>query len=144
VLALTNADQLPRDPEDLEVWDWDDIVDAWIRKYAQDYGRWIAKELRTQRGLARYLSDARIVSQLCYERISAKSTDHQRFLDDLDLGLGPPWVVPMSAYGNLAANGKTFEEARAAPESDEVGSPEPVHVELPILLALCHRWNVLA
>jgi len=50
----------------------------------------------------------------------------------------------MSAYGNLAVNGKTFEQAADDPESEEVGSPEPVHVELPILLALCHRWNVLA
>jgi hypothetical protein len=64
----------------------------------------------------------------------------------LDFGRGLPWIIPISAV-----EGKTLAraiEARKgmtddAPLPPGIEPPVPIHVELPLLAALCENHNAL-
>jgi hypothetical protein len=65
----------------------------------------------------------------------------------LTFGKGTPWVVPLSAI-----DGARLEQLeKHYPKPDDParlretrrGAPIPVHVELPLLVALCERENAL-
>lgn len=123
------------------------------------YDRWISpcldsphthlRQLRTGAGIARYLANARKVSEALHEELaSARDPRVSAIPQDLDFGRGRPWIIPLSAmegarldeleqkYANRPDDTARLREARAA-------APTPVHVELPLLVALCERENAL-
>jgi hypothetical protein len=115
LLALTKADKISG---------WEQVSRKWIEPYTANGGAYV-KKLRRHGWLARYLANARLVSEAAQSRMDSLST--RQLLEVLDLGFGKPWVVPISAYGH----------------DNHQEDPLPVHVELPILLGLCDRYNVL-
>lgn len=134
LLALTMADDrrcgLP------------ELRDHWIGGYLQRPQAFLA-QTRTGRGIARYLANARRVSQALLDEFAAiPSPGLARIPDLLDLGAGRPWLIPVSAI-----HGDALEHLeREYPNPDERPArlpPVPVHVELPLLVALCVRGNAL-
>jgi hypothetical protein len=118
------------------------IRDRWILPYLDDPTRRLAA-LQTERGLASYLAQARRLSEALHGEFQA-SKDNQvaRIPGALDFGAGRPWLIALSAI-----EGAALEKYEASP-ADSVAMarrlpPVPVHVELPLLVALCERFNAL-
>lgn len=130
VLALTMADDqrggLPS------------LRERWILHYLAAADSYL-QELRSARGLARYLANARQVSTLLHERFTAASDPFVAAIPQkLDLGRGRPWLVPLSAI-----EGARLDQGHAPAARRASGPPVPVHVELPLLLTLCASSNAL-
>lgn len=134
VLALTSADDVRCA---LSV-----LRERWIRPFMDDRAAGYLKELRSGwgGGVARYLANAREVSNaLRHEFDTVADATISTIPSLLDLGAGPPWIVPLSAV-----DGAVMERQMVLPVADRrTKPPVPVHVELPLLLALCERYNVL-
>jgi hypothetical protein len=133
VLALTMADDLRVAIPSLR--------DRWIMPYL-DAPEVYLREFAKGHGLVRYMANARKVSEALRQRF-AKLGDHRvRGIPDLlDFNNRPPWMIPLSAV-----EGKTLELVEKRPQSSLQGQakpPVPVHVELPLLIALCERENAL-
>jgi hypothetical protein len=65
-----------------------------------------------------------------------------RLPSQLDLGAGEPWIVPLSAIdGDRLA--VLEADPTAHPARRRLAPPIPLHVELPLLVALCSRSNAL-
>jgi hypothetical protein len=120
--------------------------------------RWIApyldspyshlKELRTGGGVARYLRNARTISEALHEEFaSARDPRAASIPQSLDFGKGEPWIVPLSAIDGARLDylQETYKNPDDPRRLREVrgAAPVPVHVELPLLLALCERENAL-
>ena len=140
ILALTMADDDRRCA-------LGELIARWIKPYINNPEIYL-EQLRRRTGIPRYLANAQAVSAYMHEKFRA--TDDLlvgRILDELDFGKGQPWIIPVSAV-----EGRTLEPADAMRNSglddsalrDLVrSSPVPVHVELPLLAALCENHNAL-
>lgn len=123
------------------------LRDRWISPYLDSPNTYL-KQLRTGRGVARYLANARIVSEAMHEEFSsARDPRISDIPQSLDFDRGRPWVIPLSAM-----EGERLEELEhkyVDPDDPErlrearKAAPTPVHVELPLLVALCERENAL-
>lgn len=123
------------------------LYDRWISPYLDSPHTYL-RQLRTGRGVARYLNNARIVSESLHEEFaSARDPRVTAIPQSLDFGRGAPWIVPLSA-----TEGSRLDDLeRRFPNPDDPerleearrSYPTPVHVELPLLLALCERDNAL-
>jgi hypothetical protein len=133
VLALTMADDVRGGLPSLR--------ERWILRYLAAPDRYL-RELRTAGGLARYLANARRVSDLLHERFATTSEPFVAAIpQQLDLGRGAPWLIPLSAI-----EGARLEQVQRDPAEGTrraIGLPVPVHVELPLLLTLCASSNAL-
>lgn len=141
ILALTHAD-------DDERCALREVTEQWIRPVLNDPKEYLTR-LRSRTGITRYLASAQAVSEYLYEKLN-QSGDKlvERIPEELEkLGRGRPWIIPVSAV-----EGKTLERAVAIrkqnpndPVLDELlkSPPVPVHVELPLLAALCESHNAL-
>jgi hypothetical protein len=140
ILALTMADDRRSALRALH--------DAWIKPYL-DSPHTILRRLRKETGIARYIANARKISEAVLEEFaSSRAPQVASIPGSLDFGRGEPWIVPLSAidgdrlqdledrYRNRPDDSARLMEARNA-------APTPVHVELPLLLALCERENAL-
>jgi len=131
ILALTMAD----DPRTY----YDHLRDRWITPYI-DAPRHYLKELSTGRGIARYMANARKVSDAV--RLEFDDSNDPRVSsipNRLDFDAGKPWLIPLSAVEGRRLeehHGQHFYPGRFMP-------PVPVHVELPLLVALCDKENAL-
>lgn len=103
------------------------------------------KQMRGARGASRYLASARAISNYLYQRLDSEETDVflRRNIGRLDLGYGLPALIP-----NTSLQGSILDARKAAHEQGEqlpppVENPVPAHVELPLLAALCARYNIL-
>ncbi|HEV7766157.1 MAG TPA: hypothetical protein VGQ76_14225 [Thermoanaerobaculia bacterium] len=122
------------------------------------YGRWISpyldspntylKQLRRGTGIARYLSNARKISEALHEEFASVSDPRIASIpQSLDFGRGVPWMVALSAIDGARLD--QIEKSYPNPDDPrrlrEVrgAAPVPVHVELPLLVALCERENAL-
>jgi hypothetical protein len=76
------------------------------------------------------------------ELAAADSPGVARIPDELSFGGNPPWLIPVSAIHSEALDRlegdypNPDERPRRAP-------PVPIHVELPLLVALCEQGNAL-
>jgi len=126
VLALTQADS--------PLTGLQTLAERWVRSYMKDSERHLA-QLASVGGPTRYLSAARQISNYLADEFAA-SEDREVRRIPLDLtyeGRGP-WIIPVSAIDGEVIEGR-------AQKSSQV--PEPAHVELPLLLALCESHNAL-
>jgi hypothetical protein len=123
------------------------LYDRWIAPYLDSPHTYL-RQLRTGRGVARYLNNARIISESVQEEFAAARDPRVTAIpQSLDFGRGAPWIVPLSA-----TEGSRLDDLeRRFPNPDDPerleearrSYPTPVHVELPLLLALCERDNAL-
>lgn len=131
ILALTMAD----DPRCA----LDSLQDAWIYPY-MDAPHEYLKALRKGSGVARYLANARRVSEGLYEELLHVGDPMVSGLPQrLDFGGGPPWLVPVSAVLGTVLDAVERGDLRPF----EAQAPVPVHVELPLLVALGEHTNAL-
>ena len=134
ILALTMADDPRSALKSLRY--------RWIEPYMADPATYIEK-LRAGRGIARYLRNARQVSDLIAAEFRASRDPLVSAIPRrLEFGGGQPWLIPMSAV-----DGKYLTSIE---QSREIGEPHarprfpvPVHVELPLLVTLCQEENAL-
>jgi hypothetical protein len=114
-------------------------------------GRWITPFLenpklhldamRKASGVARYLASARKVSEALWREFDASPDPRISGIPErIELGGGRPWFVPLSAI-----DGATLDAQGQRPGKPRAGQrpPVPVHVELPLLVALCQSHNAL-
>jgi hypothetical protein len=118
------------------------VRDRWITPYMDAPQRYLPR-LRTASGVARYLANARRVSEAVRREFeSVQDNRVARIPAALDFDAGRPWLIPVSAVEGAALavhedRGSTLDERR------HLASPVPAHVELPLLVALCERDNAL-
>ena len=133
ILALTQADDRRTALKNLQA--------RWIQPYI-DRPHFYLKRLQRGHGVARYLANARQVSAALHEEFaSARDPRVAAIPASLDFRAGRPWLIPLSAV-----EGALLEQAERAGKPGagrSIDPPVPVHVELPLLVALCERDNAL-
>jgi hypothetical protein len=138
ILALTMADDVRTALQTLR--------SQWITPFIDSPETYLP-QLRTGRGVARYLANARRVSDALHKEFAASTDVRVAAIPDLDFGRGRPWIVALSAMEG--ARLEHFERDYESPDDrhrqQEVRAhfPTPVHVELPLLVALAERYNAL-
>ncbi len=113
-----------------------ELTESWISPYLDDPEAYLHK-LQRESGLSRYLANARRVSRTLRKAFASAPPSVARIPEILDFGQGAPWVVPVSAIEGATLD--AVEQSALRPSAE----PVPVHVELPLLLALCESHNVL-
>lgn len=132
VLALTMAD----DRRSALV----TLKSRWIDPFVEESLLYL-RTLRRGAGVARYLFNARKVSEALAQEFDASPDPLISSIPvSLELGAGQPWFVPVSAV-----DGAVLDAARESRGRQASGQrpPVPVHVELPLLVALCASHNAL-
>lgn len=113
------------------------VYDNWISPYMDSPATYL-RQLRKGSGVARYLANARQVSAALHEELlSSEDPRVAAIPQKLDFG-GRPWLIPVSAIEGSKLDQMTDENRRPG-----MKAPVPVHVELPLLVALCERDNAL-
>lgn len=140
ILALTMADD---DRSSLQT-----LRDHWITPYIQSPQTYL-KQLKKGSGVARYLANARKVSEILHDEFASVPDKRVAGIPEaLELGRGRPWIIPLSAIdgARLEQIEETYlnriDDTSRRREVRRI-SPTPVHVELPLLVALCERDNAL-
>lgn len=123
------------------------LYDRWIAPYLDSPHTYL-RQMRRGTGVARYINNARTISESLHDEFAAARDPRVTAIpQSLDLGRGRPWIVALSA-----TEGARLEDLeRRFPNPDDPArwaearraAPTPVHVELPLLLALCERDNAL-
>ena len=134
ILALTMADDTRTKLSALR--------DRWITSYLDAPDSYLS-ELAKGHGVARYMANARKISDYVRLEFTKISDTRVRGIPNLlNFKGGQPWFIPLSAV-----EGKTLDNIeRDHSEHHFQGRfdpPVPVHVELPLLVALCERENAL-
>lgn len=129
ILALTMADDVRSSLVDLR--------DSWITPYMSESNRrHYEKTLRKPSGVARYLANARRVSELLRHEFDDAPIDVSGIPNRLNFGAGKPWLIPISAI-----DGDVLKAPDAYKKT--ANTPYPVHVDLPLLVTLCASENAL-
>ncbi len=118
------------------------LRDRWMAPY-MDSPETFLRQLRTGSGVARYVANAQRVSKALHEEFAAvRESTISGIPQKLDFGAGEPWIVPVSAIEGefLDSLEETYPPGTERPR---LAPPVPVHVELPLLVALCDRHNAL-
>ncbi|HBL29421.1 MAG TPA: hypothetical protein DD490_21525, partial [Acidobacteria bacterium] len=90
-------------------------------------------------GVARYLANARQVSEALHRELAASRDPRVSSISQtLDYRGGRPWLIPLSAV-----EGTRLDRIEREKQTGERLAPVPVHAELPLLVALCERYNAL-
>jgi len=133
ILALTMADDRRSALKHLR--------DRWITSYL-DSPQTFLQRLRRDGGVARYLANARKISEALHEEFAAVADPLVAAIPQkLDFYGGKPWLIPVSAI-----DGSFLEEIEQRFHKERpptLPPPIPAHVELPLLVALCERENAL-
>lgn len=99
------------------------------------------RAMRRASGVARYLANARRISEALWREFDACPDPVISGIPvSLDLGAGRPWLIPVSAIDGAVLDTQTGRRTSRGPGSPP---PVPVHVELPLLVALCESHNAL-
>lgn len=136
ILALTMADDQRSALNTLR--------DNWITLYMQNPEDYLPR-LRNERWITLYLAQARKISKALYVEFK-NSRDHlvNSIPSKIEgVSSSKPWLVPLSAI-----DGRRLAEIERIRETDDPSyspslPPVPVHVELPLLVALCEWKNAL-
>lgn len=133
ILALTMADDKRSALETLR--------DRWITPYMEEPDFYL-KRLRKGSGIARYLANARKISEALYKEFEAVRDPVVASIPQrLDFNGGRPWMIPVSAIdGSFLDHLENENHLRIG---GGLAPPVPIHVELPLLVALCERHNAL-
>ncbi len=134
ILALTMADD-PR--TSLKA-----LRDRWIFPYIDSAPTYL-QQLRRESGVARYLANARKVSEALEQEFNmSQDLLVAAIPQKLDFGAGKPWLIPLSAIEGDALEDIELKYEHSG-KRPRVPAPVPAHVELPLLVALCERHNSL-
>jgi hypothetical protein len=115
------------------------LYEKWIAPYMDSPHLFLPK-LAKESGVARYLANARQVSEALHLELSASRDPRVSSISQvLDFGSGRPWMIPLSSVEGARLD----RIERGLLPVDERPAPVPVHVELPLLVALCERHNAL-
>ena len=123
------------------------LYDRWISPYLDSPHTYL-KQMRKGTGVAKYLNNARIISESLHDEfVGARDPRVMAIPQSLDFGRGRPWIVALSAtegsrLDDLERRFTNPDDPVRLSEARRV-APTPVHVELPLLLALCERENAL-
>lgn len=132
ILALTMADDRRSALATLR--------NRWIHPFVNDPMLHL-RAMRRASGVARYLSSARQVSEAIWQEFDASPDPVISGIPvSLDLGAGRPWFIPVSAIDGAALDSQM---QRGTARGAGLAPPVPVHVELPLLVALCASHNAL-
>jgi hypothetical protein len=123
------------------------LYDRWISPFLESPHTYL-KQLRTGSGVARYLNNARKISDALYEEFGSLRDQRVAGLpQSLDFGRGNPWLVPLSAIDGARLDHleQSYSDSKDPARLREARrtAPMPIHVELPLLVALCERDNAL-
>jgi hypothetical protein len=133
ILAFTMADD-PRSA--LQT-----LYSKWITPY-MDNPQLYLRQLRSGAGVSRYLVNARAISEALHEEMAANRDPRVSAIPHkLDFG-GRPWLIPLSAVQGTELD-RIEREYKDLDDRPPLRPPVPVHVELPLLVALCERHNAL-
>jgi hypothetical protein len=110
----------------------------WIESYV-DQHRKVLSSIKSRRGVPQYLASARAVSNYLYHELEHAPHLESAIPSRVQFGEEKPWLLPVSAVKgdyleSLEKNGGTRPGGR---------EPIPAHVEIPLLYALCDRFNAL-
>ena len=134
MLALTMADDRRSGLKTLR--------ERWIAPYMDAPLRYLSR-LRSGRGIARYLANARKISEALHKEFAATTDPVVAAIPHkLDFDGGKPWLIPVSAIEGSRLD-KLEKEYADPDQRPRAQAPVPVHVELPLLVALCERENAL-
>jgi len=98
--------------------------------------------MRKASGVSRYLASARKVSEAVFREFDASHDPRISGIPErIEFGGGRPWFVPLSAIDGATLD--SWEQGKAKKPRAGLRPPVPVHVELPLLLALCDSRNAL-
>ena len=126
ILALTQADDNRLNKNGLA----GEIKKNWIKEYLDNYQTY-TEELKKPHNVLKYIKNTQKVSNLLFQEISKSSSPEiSSIVTGLDLGK-KPWIIPVSAIQGNNIDSKIEQE------------PHPIHVELPLLIALCEYTNAL-
>lgn len=132
ILALTMADDRRSALATLR--------DRWIDPFVADPMVHL-RAMRRASGVARYLANARRISEALWREFDAcQDAVISGIPVSLDLGAGRPWLIPVSAVDGAVLDTQTGRRTARTPA---LAPPVPVHVELPLLVALCESHNAL-
>jgi ABC-type dipeptide/oligopeptide/nickel transport system ATPase component len=130
ILALTMADD-PRSALGT-------LYEKWISPYLSTPHSYLPR-LAKESGVARYLANARQVSEALHRELAASRDPRVSSISQaLNYRGGPPWLIPISAV-----EGTRLDRIERENQTGERHAPVPVHAELPLLVALCERYNAL-
>ncbi|HEV7506930.1 MAG TPA: hypothetical protein VGS07_18715 [Thermoanaerobaculia bacterium] len=133
ILALTMADDRRSALTTLR--------NRWITPFLED-PRLHLDAMRTASGVARYLASARKVSEALGREFDASQDPRISGLPErIDFGAGRSWFVPLSAIDGATLD--SWEKGQKKRPRSGLRPPVPVHVELPLLVALCESHNAL-
>jgi hypothetical protein len=123
------------------------LYERWIAPYLDSPHTYL-KQMRRGAGVARYINNARKISENLHDEFAAARDPRVTAIpQSLDFGRGRPWIVALSATEGARLDDleRRFPDPDAPARLAEVRriAPTPVHVELPLLLALCERENAL-
>jgi len=117
------------------------LRDRWIHPFMED-PRGHLNALRTGSGIARYLANARKISDALWREFDNSPYPVISSIPvSLDFGAGRPWFIPVSAIDGAVLDAQPESGAQRSP--GQQAPPVPVHVELPLLVALCESHNAL-
>jgi hypothetical protein len=132
ILALTMADDRRSALNTLR--------NRWITPFLEQ-PRLHLDALRTASGVARYLASARQVSAALFREFDSSHDPRISGIPErIEFGAGRSWFVPLSAIDGATLD--SWEKGKARKPA-ALRPPVPVHVELPLLLALCESHNAL-
>jgi hypothetical protein len=98
--------------------------------------------MRKASGVSRYLASAGKVSEAVFREFDASHDPRISGIPErIEFGGGRPWFVPLSAIDGATLD--SWEQGKAKKPRAGLRPPVPVHVELPLLLALCDSHNAL-
>jgi len=114
------------------------VKDRWIEPFAQ-HPDYYLQQMRKRSGASQYLASARAISDYLYQAFDEiGDPELRRIPQRLDLGRGRPYLIPVTALDGAKLNTSKSDPSKAPSEP-----PVPIHVELPLLVALCERYNIL-
>ncbi len=132
ILALTMADDRRSALTTLR--------NRWITPFLENPKRHL-DAMRTASGVARYLASARKVSEALWREFDASSDPRISGIPErIEFDGGRPWFVPLSAIDGAVLDA---QEQLQGKHRGGLRPPVPVHVELPLLVALCESHNAL-
>lgn len=116
------------------------LRDRWISPFVADPLAHL-RTLRSASGVARYLANARRISEALWREFDASPDP---VISGIPLSIefdgGRPWFIPVSAVDGAVLDLQTRPRPSRGPG---LPPPVPVHVELPLLVALCESHNAL-
>lgn len=141
ILALTMADDYKRTS-------LKSIYNRWVSPFIEEHekiyqGKHPKKTLQTGKGVMHYLENARQISNYMHEKFEdSPERLVGRVLEQLHHFKGKPWIIPVSAVeGDWLLDDEQNEQLTKS--DNRQSAPIPVHVELPLLVALCEQTNAL-